>query len=154
MRIDDATAEDLRALLPLMRGYCDFYGVSPSDEGLTGMARALIDASDAEGMLLVARSDGGGPIGFAAVGWKWSSLRAARVAIMEDLFVDPEARRGGVGQELIEACAERAGALGAPCLQWVTALDNERAQSVYERVGAEGQRWLEYELELDQPPHG
>jgi GNAT superfamily N-acetyltransferase len=149
MRIDDATEKDLDALLPLMRGYCDFYGASPADEGLEEMARALIASPTEEGMLLVARDDDDGtPMGFAAVGWKWSSLRGARVAIMEDLFVDPEARRSGAGQALIEACAERARSHGAPAMLWETALDNKRAQSVYERVGATGETWLEYELEL------
>lgn len=132
-----------------MRGYCDFYGVSPPDEGLAEMARALIAGTDSEGMLLVARGEDGAPVGFAAVGWKWSSLRAARVAIMEDLFVEPSARGSGAGRGLIEACAERARTHGAPCLLWVTALDNHRAQSVYESVGAEGEHWLEYELELE-----
>ncbi len=148
MQIDSARDDDLGAVLPLMRGYCDFYGVSPPDEGLMEMARALIAVPDAEGMLLVARDDAGTPVGFAAVGWKWSSLRAARVAIMEDLFIAPDARGGGAGRALIEACAERARSGGAPCLMWTTAIDNERAQSVYEAVGAEGERWLEYELEL------
>jgi GNAT superfamily N-acetyltransferase len=146
--IDDATEADLGALLPLMRAYCDFYGVSPTDEGLEEMGRALIATPTQEGMLLVARDDGGTPIGFAAVGWKWSSLRGARVAIMEDLYVDSGARRGGAGQALIEGCAERARSHGAPAMLWVTALDNKRAQSVYERVGANGETWLEYELEL------
>jgi GNAT superfamily N-acetyltransferase len=148
MTIDGATHADLDALLPLMRGYCDFYGASPPDEGLMEMARALIASPDSEGMLLVARDEDGAPIGFAAVGWKWSSLRGARVAIMEDLFVDPGARRSGAGQALIEGVAERARSHGAPALLWETAVDNERAQSVYERVGANGETWLEYELEL------
>jgi GNAT superfamily N-acetyltransferase len=148
LTVEDAHETDLDALLPLMRAYCDFYGVSPADDGLAEMARALIAAPTAEGMLLVARGDGGTPVGFAAVGWKWSSLRGARVAIMEDLFVDPEARRSGAGQALIEACAERAREHGAPAMLWETAVDNKRAQSVYERVGATGETWLEYELEL------
>lgn len=148
MTVDSASEADLAALLPLIRGYCDFYEASPTDEGLEEMARALIAAPDSEGMLLVARDGDGTPVGFAAVGWKWSSLRAARVAIMEDLFVSPDARRGGTGQALIEACAERAKANGAPILLWETALDNKRAQSVYDRVGAIGEPWLEYELEL------
>jgi GNAT superfamily N-acetyltransferase len=148
MRVEGAARDDLPKLLPLMRGYCDFYGASPPDEGLERMAMALVDAPDSEGMLLVARGDGGAPVGFAAVGWKWSSLRAARVAVMEDLFVDPDARGSGAGLALIEACAERARANGAPCMLWMTATDNHRAQSVYERAGAVGETWLEYELEL------
>jgi GNAT superfamily N-acetyltransferase len=148
MTIESARAEDVEQLLPLMRAYCEFYGVPPRDEGLEEMARALIAADDSKGMLLLARGDAGLPVAFAAVGWKWSSLRGARVAVLEDLFVHPDARRAGAAMSLIEACAERARAHGAPCLQWTTALDNHRAQSVYDRAGAEGEEWLEYELEL------
>ena len=149
MRVEPATTDDLDALLPLMRGYCDFYEAAPPDEGLERMARALIATEEPEGMLLVARGDDGAPIGFAAVGWKWSSLRAARVAVLEDLFVHPDARRTGAGRALIESCAERARSHGAPCMLWMTAHDNTRAQSVYDSLGATGESWLEYELELE-----
>jgi hypothetical protein len=37
-------------------------------------------------------------------------------------------------------------------LDWQTALDNERAQAVYERIGAKPSRWLDYELELSDVP--
>src|SRR5215211_622992 len=148
MEVGPATEQDLPALLSLMRGYCDFYASSPPDEGLLEMARALIAAPDAEAMLLVARGEDGTAVGFAAVAWKWSSLRAARIAVMEDLFVAQEMRGRGVADALIQACAESARALGAPVLAWQTALDNHRAQAVYERAGATGSTWLTYELEL------
>lgn len=146
--VRDAAEPDLQRLLALMRGYCDFYEVSPPDAGLERMARELISARDEEGLLLVACDAQERVVGFAACGWKWSSLRAARVAIMEDLFVEPAARGQGHADALITACAERARAHGAPALLWQTALDNRRAQAVYERSGAHGERWLEYELEL------
>jgi GNAT superfamily N-acetyltransferase len=148
MEIGAATESDLDALLPMMRAYCDFYAVSPSDEGLEAMARALIAAADGDGMLLVARDGDGTVVGFATVGWKWASTRGARIAVMEDLFVSPEARGQGAADALIEACAGRARDLGAPVLTWMTALDNHRAQAVYDRVGAKPGTWLEYELEL------
>jgi GNAT superfamily N-acetyltransferase len=148
MTIDSATEGDLGALLPMMRAYCDFYGASPSDDGLIAMARALITGPDADGMLLVARDGDGVAIGFATVCWKWSSLRAARIAVMEDLFVAPEARGGGAADALIRACADRAHGLGAPVVTWLTAPDNHRAQAVYDRAGATADTFLEYELEL------
>jgi GNAT superfamily N-acetyltransferase len=146
--IEPANQDDIPKLLPLFRAYCDFYGADPADEGLVAMADALIAAPDSEGILLVARDDAGDPVGFAAVGWKWSSLRAARVAILEDLFVAPEQRGRRIAGALIDACARRVGALGAPCLLWQTAQDNTRAQAAYARTGAESGSWLEYELEL------
>ena len=147
MEIRDADESDIPALMPLMRGYCDFYEANPTDEGLVEMARALIATADDRGMLLVA-DDGGEVIGFAAVGWKWSSLRGARIAVLEDLFVAPEARGRGAADALIEAVAERARNNGAPAVTWLTAPDNHRAQAVYERVGGTSETFLEYELEL------
>lgn len=147
MEIVPATEGDVDVLLPLISSYCDFYKVDPPEAGLAEMARALIAAPDDEGMLLVARKDGA-IVGFAACGWKWSSLRGARLTLLEDLYVAPEARGEGFADALIRACADRARELGAVCLAWTTAVDNHRAQAVYNRVGAVGETWMEYELEL------
>jgi GNAT superfamily N-acetyltransferase len=149
MEVRPAIDSDIPALMPLMRGYCEFYEANPSDAGLDEMARALIASTDGQGMLLVA-DDGGEVIGFAAVGWKWSSLRAARIAVLEDLFVAPEARGQGAADALIEACASRARDNGAPVMTWLTAPDNHRAQAVYDRVGGRSETFLEYELELER----
>ena len=141
---------DLDELLPLMRAYCDFYDVDPPDEDLLALSRALIADPEREGMQLIARGDGGKPLGFATVFWTWTTTRAARLAVMNDLFVTPDARGTGAAEALIEACAERGRAHGAVSLEWQTALDNERAQKVYDRVGAESSRWLDYSLQLRQ----
>jgi GNAT superfamily N-acetyltransferase len=148
VEITSATGDDLPGLMPLLRGYCGFYRTSPTDDALVALAQALIEAPDAEGMLLVAREGDSEVIGFATVSWKWSTTRGARIAVMEDLFVAPEARGRGAADALIAACADRAGALGAPVLTWMTAPDNRRAQAVYDRAGATAGTWLEYELEL------
>jgi GNAT superfamily N-acetyltransferase len=143
-----AVEGDIPALMPLMRGYCEFYEANPPDTGLDEMARALIASADGDGMLLVAEDDAGQVIGFAAVGWKWSSLRGARIAVLEDLFVAPEARGQGAADVLIEESASRARENGAPVMTWLTAPDNHRAQKVYDRVGGNSATFLEYELEL------
>ena len=149
MEIDSANERDVDGVLPMMRDYCDFYEVEQPDEaGLREMARALIAAPDSEGMLLVARDEAGIPVGFAAIGWKWSSLRGARVAVLEDLFVAPRARGTGAADALIQECAARAKAHGAPAVTWLTAPDNHRAQAVYDRVGGKSELFLEYDLEL------
>ena len=44
------TEADLADLLPLVRGYCDFYGVQPSDQELLAMSRSLIADRDREGL--------------------------------------------------------------------------------------------------------
>jgi len=144
-----ATLEDLPAILPVLRADCDFYSSHPPDDGLEAMARAAIELPDDQAFLLVATAEGSDePIGLACCWWKWSSLRGARIVFLDDLYVDPGHRGAGHADALIAAIAERAGAGGAPAVEWLTQHHNKRAQAVYNRVGAESESYLEYELEL------
>ena len=54
---------------------------------------------------------------------------------LHDLFVDPEARAGGVGEKLIDYVAERAREADAYQLYWHTQYFNYRAQGLYAKVG-------------------
>jgi GNAT superfamily N-acetyltransferase len=147
--IATVTEHDLPELLPLMRGYCDFYEVPVTDEQLLALSSALIADPEHEGVQLLARDDDTrAAIGFATVFWTWSTTRGGRLAVMNDLFVAPEARGKGAADALILEARERARAHGAVDLDWVTALDNHRAQKVYDRVGAERSQWLSYSLEI------
>ena len=144
--IETVAEGDLPDLLPLMRGYCDFYEVSPSDDELLALARTLIEDPD-QGTQLIARAEDGTAQGFATIFWTWSTLSAARLGVMNDLFVAEPARGGGVAEALIAGCAERCRERGAPELAWQTAHTNLRAQAVYDRVGAKrDDRWLDYSL--------
>ena len=142
------TTADLPDLLPLVRGYCDFYEVAPSDDALLAVSGALIGDPDREGVQRIARSDGGEAVGFATVYWSWDTLIAARVGIMHDLFVIPPARGTGIADLLIEACVEECRRHGAAKLGWQTAPDNTRARRVYERVGATKDEWVDYWLSV------
>jgi len=146
MTIERVTTEDLLELLPLMRGDCDFYAVSPSDDDRLAMSRALIDDPEKEGVQFIARDDAGRAVGFATLFWTWATSDAARLGVMNDLFVSPDARGGGYADALIERCRSECGRRGATRLAWQTALDNERAQAVYERVGGHREQWLDYWL--------
>jgi GNAT superfamily N-acetyltransferase len=137
---------ELDDLLPLMRAYCDFYSVSPTDEDLLGMSRALIADPQGEGAQFLARAADGAAVGFASLFWTWDTTEGGRIAVMNDLYVDADARGGGVGTSLVEACRAEARGRGARVLAWQTALDNTRAQSVYDRLGAERAQWLDYSL--------
>jgi GNAT superfamily N-acetyltransferase len=147
--IAEVTEADLPELLSLMRGYCDFYEVDPSDEDLLAVSRALIDDPEREGVQFIARDVDGRATGFATIFWTWSTLSASRIGVMNDLFVDERSRGTGVAEALIRACAERCRERGATSLDWTTAHDNRRAQRLYERVGARrDERWLDYSLDV------
>ena len=145
--IATVTEADLPELLPLMRAYCDFYEVDPSDDDLLAMSRALIADPEREGTQLIARDGDGRATGFATIFWTWTTLSAARLGVMNDLFVTEDARGTGVAEDLIAACAERCRERGITVLDWTTAHDNHRAQRLYDRIGAgRDDRWLDYSL--------
>jgi GNAT superfamily N-acetyltransferase len=148
MAVREATEADLEALAPLLRGYTDFYESDPPDEGLEAMARDVIAAPEERAFLLVATDEAGDVVGFALNQWKWSSLRGARVVVMDDLFVAEGARGAGHADDLIEAVAGVARRHGAPIVSWFTMPDNKRAHAVYDRLGGTAETLVEYELEL------
>lgn len=146
VEIRDARVEEIADLMPLLRAYSDFYESNPTDDGLREFAETMI-TEPRWGSLFLARNSGGA-VGFAALAWKWSSLRGSLIGYLDDLFVDPEARGQGIADALISACAERATDRGAAALIWLTADDNHRAQKVYDRVGATYGVYREYEIDL------
>ena len=141
------TDDDFDELLPLMRGYCDFYNVTPSDDALLALAHALVADPEREGVQLIARGDEEA-VGFATIYWSWATSIAARIGVMNDLFVTPAARGTGAAEALIDACAAECRRHGAEKLTWQTARDNARAQKVYDRLGAARDEWVDYSLEV------
>ena len=144
--IDRVGIDDLPELLPLMRAYCDFYEVTPTDEQLRALSSALIGDPVCEGVQLIARGPDGRAQGFATLFWSWSTTEACRIGVMNDLFVAGPARGRGLADELIRACREECARRGAQKLTWQTAPDNLRAQAVYDRVGATREQWVDYWL--------
>ena len=151
MTIDVVGPADFHDLLPLVRAYCDFYAVAPSDSALMTLFEALNGDPAHEGLQLLARGPSGEALGFATVYWTWSTTRASRTGVMNDLFVVPQARGTGVAEALIERCREQCRTRGAVVLSWQTAPDNLRAQSLYEHVGAVRETWIDYWLDTSEP---
>jgi GNAT superfamily N-acetyltransferase len=142
------TEHDLEELLGLMRAYCDFYETAPPDEELLDLSRALLADPELEGLQLIGRDLEGRAVGFATLFWSWDTTEAARIGIMNDLYLAPEARGAGLAERLIEGCRERCRARGAVRLEWQTAPDNHRAQAVYDRVGGVREPWVLYTLAI------
>jgi len=86
-------------------------------------------AAIAEGRVRVAVDSSGRPLGFSVV----LPIRDRRCEL-DDLFVEPESMRSGVGRLLVDDVAIRAAAAGATHVD-VTA--NPNALGFYERVGFE-----------------
>jgi len=148
-----AAEHDLPELLPLIRAYLDFYEVNPPDESILALSRSLIGDPQLEGVQFLAREGDGTAVGFASLFWTWATTRGGRLGVMNDLYVAPQARGSGAAEALIEACRARCEQRGAVALEWQTAVDNHRAQALYDRVGGErSDRWLDYSLPITLQP--
>jgi GNAT superfamily N-acetyltransferase len=146
LTVDAVGTAEVEELMPMLRAYCDFYRVDPPDERLRALVTALID-DPSEGLQLLARDSDGTPLGFATIYWTWQTLYAARVGVLNDLFVVPASRGSGTGRALIARCRELCRERGAEKLVWETAPDNTTAQRLYDGIGAEKSTWLTYELD-------
>ncbi len=147
MRILPITsAEDLEKILPLIRGYQAFYNGESDDDRNRAHFLQLLESSEG-GMQLVAWSAAEEPLGFATLYFPFSTVRADRFCLMNDLFVIPSARRLGVGKALIESCIRFAGDLGFPTIEWQTQAENKAAQLLYEKIpGAVSAEWRTYSV--------
>jgi ribosomal protein S18 acetylase RimI-like enzyme len=132
MIIRQATAADLPALVPLFDGYRQFYG-QPADAPRAYAFLAERFLRD-ESVVLLAL-DGAQAIGFVQLYPSFSSIRTAPLIILNDLYVDPSARRCGAGQALVDAATTHAKSQGAAGLILSTAVTNTPAQALYERLG-------------------
>ncbi len=89
---------------------------------------------------------GSAPVGFALYTFNYSVWTAARGIFIEDIWVVPEERRGGVARALMAALARECVAKGFKRID-LNVLDWNPARGFYERLGFRWIRnWLPYRL--------
>lgn len=146
MIIRPATAEDVPELYELMKQYIvDFYNQpEPPEADLKNLIGHLL-ANPAAGLQFIAE-DSEQLAGFATLYFTFSTLKVKRQAILNDLFVNPNARGKKVGEQLFQACLLYIRAHGFSSMTWETASDNTIAQSLYNKMGGQLSEWLVYEI--------
>jgi len=88
----------------------------------------------------------GKPVGFALYTFNYSVWTAARGIFIEDIWVVPEQRRGGVARALMVALAKECVARGYKRID-LNVLDWNPARGFYEKVGYRWiKNWLPYRL--------
>ncbi|HET7420414.1 MAG TPA: GNAT family N-acetyltransferase [Candidatus Dormibacteraeota bacterium] len=91
--------------------------------------------------------DGDQPVGFALFFHNYSTFLAQPGIYLEDLFVVPEHRGGGIGRALLERLAQIAVERGCGRLEWAVLDWNVDAIRFYERLGARPNAdWTVYRL--------
>ena len=133
IHIRQAVVGDLDALTPLFDAYRVFYG-KLSDPVL---ARSFLHERFAhrQSVVFLAQSEEGAVIGFTQLYPSFSSVSAAPIYILNDLYVSPAARRCGAAAQLLDAAAAFGKSVGAVRLSLSTATTNHPAQALYAAHG-------------------
>lgn len=144
--IRPAQAADRAQWDPLWQGYLEFYRSSLDDRVTDELWRRILDPEH-EIRALLAEADGGllGLVHFFPHAHTWYQ---APVCYLNDLFVLPVARGGGVGRRLIEAVVEDARRQGWAEVYWHTQADNETARKLYDRVTGGTDGFVNYTINL------
>lgn len=126
-------ASDRPAWEALFHGYINFYEAKVPDDVIDVVWDRLLRQED--GLVgLVAVDDADRPIGLAHLVFHRSTWSPTTYCYLEDLFVDRETRRHGIGRALIKAVYEEADRRGATRTYWATKEDNRQARRLYDRV--------------------
>ena len=141
----------------LVAGLFNQYRIFYNQFSDIGMAKAFIEArleSNESIIFLAFDTDTQKPLGFTQLYPKYSSVRLTKNWILNDLYVDADYRKKGVGEKLIKTAMGFAKNHGATFLQLETAIDNYTAQSLYESIGFKKQEndteFFLYKIEINE----
>lgn len=112
-----ATTDDLDVLVALARDFYDEDGFATTDDELARNFTVLLGRDDAR--IVLAEQDGT-PVAFALSTADFT-LESGVVVELQDLYVAPPARRGGLGSRLVEDSARWARERSATLLEVVVA---------------------------------
>lgn len=129
----------------LWADYLVFYRSELAPEVTDDVFARLVAADGLHGA--IARDDSGQAVGFVHWLFHPSTWSTREYCYLEDLFVAPAVRGGGVGAALIAHVADAARDAGAEKVYWLTEESNETARRLYDRV-AERTGFIHYELAL------
>jgi GNAT superfamily N-acetyltransferase len=147
--VNPITLQDHGRWAELWRGYLEFYETAlPAGIYDHTWQRLIADEGPIRGLGARLGSTTAPLVGIAHYLFHAHAWAAQEVCYLQDLFVDPAARRGGVGRRLIEAVAAAARDRGCYRLYWTTKEDNATARSLYDQI-ARFNGFIRYDYALE-----
>lgn len=143
--IRSVTPDDKAGWAALYQGYADFYGVAQTQEMRDTVWSWLMDSNHPVSGLVCAAN--GALVGLTHYRPFHSPLTAQTRGFLDDLYVDPDARGSGAAEALIDAVSAVGRKNGWAMIRWITADDNYRARSLYDRKAARTP-WITYDIKL------
>jgi ribosomal protein S18 acetylase RimI-like enzyme len=126
-----ARVEDADAIGRLLHDFNSEYDdYTPGPEAMGRRMRDLLASGDITVLMA-----GDGPSGLALLRFRPSLWSESLDCYLEELYVVPDRRGGGLGQALVEAAIETARAEGARYMDLGTAETDTAARALYEKMG-------------------
>lgn len=133
--IRPATEADCPLLLELIRELAGYEKLAHEVVGdAETLRRTLFEQRAAEALLL--ETAAGDPVGYAIFYVTFSSFECRSGIWLEDVYVRPDHRRGGIGRLVMEHLATLAGERGHTRLEWCALTWNQPALDFYDELGA------------------
>ena len=142
-----ASIADINELTRLFNEYRVFYGKTTDVD----LARSFLTEriENSESSIFVACSDDNKCCGFTQLFPSFSSVAAKRLWVLNDLYVEKDSRRKGVGRKLMNKAREFAIETNARGIFLETGSSNTNAQALYESLGYEKNSEYFYSLNLE-----
>lgn len=140
------TPSDHAGWSALYAGYAEFYQVVQTQEMRDTVWGWLNDAThEVKGFIAV--NEAGEAVGLAHYRPYSRPLSASVGGFLDDLFVSPAARGHEVSKQLIAAIVQAGRERGWTVIRWITAENNYRARSSYDKIAARTP-WVTYDIKL------
>ena len=134
LEIREAAAQDLPALLRMMRSLAERPPAIPFEEGEVHAALETFRANAELGQAWLLWL-GERPAGYVILTLGYSFEFRGRDAFIDELYVEPEFRRMGLGRRAMEFVEEKPRALGVNALHLEVDRGNDPAAELYRRSG-------------------
>jgi GNAT superfamily N-acetyltransferase len=145
MRIRPFGTGDAGAFIALVRALAAYEKLKPPTPAA---ARRLVADIGRRIRVLLAEEEGRA-IAYAIYLFTYSSFLARPTLYLEDLFVLPEHRRGGLGRRMFDRLLREARREKCGRMEWVVLDWNRPALNFYDKIGAKPlSDWITYRLTL------
>ena len=149
-RIRTVSKTDRDQWLQLWQGYLEFYQ-SELDQTLTDLLwQRILDPNHHIQARVAVREDDGSLLGLAHFFPHAHTWYDHDVCYLNDLFVSPQIRGSGIGQDLIDAVVDESRRRGWAELYWQTQNDNAVARGLYDKVTGGADGFVSYCIDLSK----
>ena len=149
MKIRQATIGDSAVIAQLITQLMEASGYEDRQVSPEQIEESLRKMADSDAYQVLLSEDEGQVVGLLSLSFRRTLFHSAPTALIDELVVEQDHRRQGIGQQLISEAIERCWAAGCCEIEVSTERSNEAAQEFYRQHGFSHEAVL-FELEFGE----